>query len=591
MTVPIIDQLRNTRRNDCGCAAAVMLAGAVDPSVVTYSNVDALSKRFDIPDDGTGPADLLAMGAALGVKFKYAADVAYPYITLIDQTKMPKANQWRPVAGIAHWVVRIDAETYHDPYWPDKRGANMKALRSVIDLAEMAARKFVSRLPLPCRVGLASAPPVVIPPQTLTGVTSMTKAKSRGVNMRTQPIKLKPDNSPQDMREGELTRIRWINAGDIVDVSKVVNGWANIDLANNGRVIATGVALASLLDPVTAPPPENPTKPVPVPASGNMIGKHPALPRLPFHQLFGLHMLTDGKPMLQEYMDAGCKSFTVMNNVAAAREARAAGCAVIYRRFIDHGVVPDPFDFVRGMGLHKSDQVMVMGINEADNISTSDLVRRFDWDRRFAEAVWALYPECFPLIGSFSMGTPQLENPEVARVWRDTYGKFLNDNWQRVGLNYHSYSGRPSKEFPPANADVVDPEWFEMRHLKYAYDPFFGALDRRVILTSDESGVDIGSIGGFPAAGYNGDSMLRWWQYRRALFEPNDQQYVFNAFQAVPNERWAGYNVRGYVGTLSRIWRGEIPVQRSFALLASQFVGGGESPLPADWSPAPKDYR
>lgn len=319
-----------------------------------------------------------------------------------------------------------------------------------------------------------------------------------------------------------------------------------------------------------------------------MIGAHPALPSLPMHQRMGMHMLEAGKPQLDDYLAANCRSFTVLNNVAAAREARDVGAAVIFRRFIDHGVVPDPVEFARTIGLGAGDAVMVMGINEADNIATSDLVRRFDWDKRFAEAVWQLYPRCFPLIGSFSMGTPQLENGDVARVWRETYGAFLNQNWQRVGLNYHSYSARPAAGYPPQNVEVIEPKWLEMRHLLFGYDPALGGLDKRVVLASDESGVDVGSVGGFGACGYTGDGLLRWWRLRRELFEAHAQQYVFNLFQAdTHNARWAGYNTRPFLGSLTQIWTDRIG--RSLELdRAFKPVDRAVSPLPANWSPPSK---
>ena len=138
------------------------------------------------------------------------------------------------------------------------------------------------------------------------------------------------------------------------------------------------------------------------------------------------------------------------------------------------------------MGLQASDRLMVMGLNEADCLPTHDLRKRFAWDKAFAEAVWDMLPNCFPVLGSFSMGTPEIENPNVAAVWRETYGAFLNANWQRAGLNYHSYSGRPADGYPPVDVQVIQPKWFEMRHLRFSYDPALGALEKRGVLASDE---------------------------------------------------------------------------------------------------------
>jgi hypothetical protein len=334
-----------------------------------------------------------------------------------------------------------------------------------------------------------------------------------------------------------------------------------------------------LTQPVVDPPP------VVAPPPGTLIGAHPALPALAPHQLLGVHMLEAGQPQLGDFLRAGCRSFTILGNVGAARDARAAGAAVIYRRFIDHGHVPDPAEFARNIGLSANDAVMVMGINEADNIATDALRQRFEWERVFAETIWALYPNCFPVIGGFSMGTPRIEDAGVAAEWRATYGAFLNANAHRVGLNYHSYSGRPAESFPPRTVPVIEPKWFELRHIEFTYNPALGALDRRVLLVSDESGVDVQGVGGFPDCGYDDALFMTWYQQRMAHFAPHPQQYVFNLFQGDDhNTRWGGYRVRRYLGPLSTIWSGSVP--RAFMPVPRD--AGTNSPLPAEWSPPAK---
>lgn len=340
-----------------------------------------------------------------------------------------------------------------------------------------------------------------------------------------------------------------------------------------------------LTDPVIDPAPivQPPLTP------GALIGAHPALPALAPHQLLGMHMLEAGQPQLGDFLRAGCRSFTILGNIGAARDARAAGAAVIFRRFIDHGHVPDPAEFARNIGLSATDAVMVMGINEADNIATDALRQRFEWERVFAETIWALYPSCFPVIGGFSMGTPRIEDAGVAAEWRATYGAFLNANAHRVGLNYHSYSGRPAEGFPPRAVPVIEPKWFEMRHLEFTYSAALGALDRRVVLVSDESGVDVQGVGGFPDCGYDDALFMTWYQQRVAMFAQHSQQYVFNLFQGDDhNTRWGGYRVRRYLGPLSTIWSGSAP--RDFTPIPRS-VPDGVSPLPPGWSPPPKHTR
>jgi hypothetical protein len=312
---------------------------------------------------------------------------------------------------------------------------------------------------------------------------------------------------------------------------------------------------------------------------------------LPFYKRIGVHMLTSGKPQLQEYIDAGCRAFTCLDNVSAAREARQAGAAAIFRRYINLGVIPDPVQFARGMGVDAGDTLILMGINEADSISTSDLDKRFAWERAWALEAHRLYPKCFIVIGSFSMGTPQLENADVAKKFRDTYGAFLNANADWCGVNYHGYSGRPTPDYPPQTAPVIAPEWLEMRWLKYAYSPNGGGLSKDVVLVNDESGVDVAGTGGFSACGYSEETFGRWWSFRKSLYAAWPQQYIFNLFQGdATSNSWRGYNVRGYLGKLRQIWSGadvRVPWLTGVADLAHYDTRGG-SPLPAGWEPTPK---
>ena len=130
-----------------------------------------------------------------------------------------------------------------------------------------------------------------------------------------------------------------------------------------------------------------------------------------------------------------------------------------------------------------------------------------------------------------------------------------------------------------------------MRWLKWGYDPARGALDKRVVLVNDESGVDVSSRGGFTACGYTEDQFLMWWNKRRELYEAFPQQYVFNLFQGDPeNARWAGYRVNGYLGVLRRIWGGQAPRQAGHVRLGLLAKAEGDSPLPASWNPERKEH-
>ncbi len=563
MLLPIqhITQQGNGWSNDCGPADVLMLCRAL--GLAKTVTVLDIAKKIDVSQDGTDSPALVRGFALFGVVARIGF-AGFPRIEIVDYGQMPRGIKAPGYASATflHWILRESAEVYHDPLYATDIG-RITIDPAIIESAHAVGLARAKAAGFDCRgVGVVEALQQVPPPQ-LGGTMPTGKTSGRAIvrwkswNVReTADVK---SGVAAGAIEGELyngdqfTVLRELTVGGLT--------FAEIDLAAGGAQLKARNTAGQLrrtyvlkqgngwqyLEPIVTAPP--------IPAG--VIGVHPALPALPFNKRLGVHMLTTGKPPLQEWLDAGCRSFTCMDNVAAAREARAAGAAAIYRRYIQSGV-PDPAEFVKYMGLDAGDRVMVMGINEADSLSTSDLVPRFAWDKRFAEAVWARYPNCFPVIGSFSMGTPQIENPDVARVWRETYGRFLNDNWHRVGLNYHSYSGRPDASFPPPQAGVVTPEWLEMRHLKYGYDATLGALDKRVILVGDETGVDQQGTGGFAGCGYDDATFMRWWEMRRALFEPHPQQYVFNLFQANPdNERWAGYEVRRFRDLIkARIWAG-----------------------------------
>lgn len=565
--------------NDCGPACVLMLARWMGAD--KGRGVADIANYLGRVGRVTGVADLTKALQWFGLTPRGGMGQPYPYIALVRYDRLPERyypNLSVDAKGnpVLHWVLRLSDTTYHDPLYPGVRGAN-----KTMTLAQFAAAEVSPSY----RIGIAERPKETT---TVTPTSATVKAVSWNVRR---------DKTTKAESLGVLVK------GDTVTVAGVVQGeggeWYSIPLSAGGVTIKqvadekTPVVAYMRADGfVSATPPTNPTPAPTYPTSRpRAIGTHPALPVLPFHKLVGVHMLTSGKPQLQEYIDAGCRAFTCMDNVAAAREARAAGAASIFRRFINHGVVPEPTAFARGMGVDANDALILMGINEADSISTSEIEKRFAWDKAWALEAHRLYPKCFIVIGSFSMGTPQLENAEVAKRFRDTYTPFLNANADWCGVNYHGYSGRPTPDYPPATAPVIAPEWLEMRWLKYAYDPKFGALSKDVVLVNDESGVDVAGAGGFSACNYTEELFGRWWAFRKSLYEAWPQQYIFNLFQGdATSNSWRGYNVRGYLGKLRQIWSGadvRVPWLTGVADLAHYDTRGG-SPLPANWEPTPK---
>lgn len=346
--------------------------------------------------------------------------------------------------------------------------------------------------------------------------------------------------------DGELTNDgKWV----LVDIKPERMSVSGVVLAPSVNATFVGYASSQFMKPATIiTPPPQPSAPA--------IGVHPALPALAFNKRLGVHTLERIEEAREAYA-LGCRSFTMMNNISGAREMRQMGAAVIVRHYMPGGQLWSVDQFLAAFGLGHDDTFIVMGINEADNISTSEIETRFAYDKEFALKVHAQNPKCFVVIGGFSMGTPQLDDPNTATRFRNTYGAFLNANASWCGLNYHSYHRRHSAAVPPASQAVEDPAWWPKRFLLWGYNAGAGGLNNNVVMVSDEAGVDIGGIGGFPACGYDDDTFLRWWEMQRAWFEPVSQVYTQNVFQLSPRADWAGYNARVVLGGMAKVWRGE----------------------------------
>lgn len=140
MNIPYVSQVGNDPKNDCGLACVLMLAQAI--GVGLYDTVYEWSKKIDQADDGTTDKNLADMIKQLGLTPITGVGVTqYPYIEIVNYKSLPDANKYDKTGTFLHWIVRLSATNYHDPYWPSAvkiRGANMVAGSGVLDNAEYA---------------------------------------------------------------------------------------------------------------------------------------------------------------------------------------------------------------------------------------------------------------------------------------------------------------------------------------------------------------------------------------------------------------------------------------------------------------------
>lgn len=573
---PYQSQQGNNVLNDCGPACALMLARWLDRGM--SDTVAQWAKRIDAAHDGTTPADLAGMLRALGLTPQIGAATLLPRIELVHYERMPVQNPIYKGRTFLHWIVRLSDSTYHDPLWDGVAGANLTATKAQLDAASAGFINSVGIVERPRNTPMSE--PARTPYERVYHVihssASIEEAvaifKAAYLNDR-QTVGFSYDDA--GIGDG-LKAKRAILHGIPADKQA-----AFIAFFKQWYPTAT-VEFAGVTTPAQ---PTNPTPPT-APASGTAIGVHQALPALAFNKRLGVHTLERIEEAREAYA-LGCRAFTMMNNIAGAREMRQRGAAVIVRCFMDHGQLWSVDQFIQRFGVNADDSFIIMGINEADNISTSDIERRFAYEREFALKMHALSPKSFIAIGGFSMGTPQIDDLNVAKRFRDTYAEFINTNASWCGLNYHSYQRRHSTELPPVSEKVEDPRWWPRRFLEYGYNPQFGGLNSNVVMVSDESGVDIGGIGGFPMCGYNDNAFLKWYALHRAWFEGAPQIYIQNIFQFSPRADWAGYYARVVLGGMSQVWQGTAPAVRDVLM---QEIYEGEAPG-ADWSPPAKDVR
>lgn len=134
-SVPYISQWgigANIHINDCGIASAAMLAASKGVKI----NIDEQAKKWDAPDDGTTPHDLVNLLASVGV----AAEVMYglnprtPAICLGYYSAFSRSCVWDKKFYGAHWLVKLydegDYTVAHDPDYLGNDGAFKKYLKS-----------------------------------------------------------------------------------------------------------------------------------------------------------------------------------------------------------------------------------------------------------------------------------------------------------------------------------------------------------------------------------------------------------------------------------------------------------------------------
>lgn len=574
--VPYVNQIDNApRKNECGLACCLMLSRWNGKGMT--ASVTALSQKYDAPDDGTSPANLVQCLKDIGLTPTIGAAAQLPRIVLVQYDRLPKEfrRDKRDVVldasghRLLHWINEIEADettcTYHDPYHAGTAGANIRVPKAVLDLAEVAAGS---------RVGIKERP---------AEITTMTKLKVL-VDVRVRTGMLVADST-------------WTNfalkAGQTIDAT-VSNGWAAFtderyalyDQAKNRQD-----TLYSVMEygGVKYLQPDTPVTPPPA-VSGFKLG----VSVLHAHEL------------LEPAYQAGVRCFLIMDGAVAAKNFKRAhpDAIVMYRRFVPHGSgIPDPKVFAAEAGIGEG-VVFVSPLNECDSWcygTPAEIESRAKFDNQLADMCRAngtVYAA-----GGFSMGTPDFTKPEICDAMRKFYAPGYNA--KKYAMNWHTYSptmgwiyghptallsasrdtshprmfgdvitylvgrdnhpatvrfnaGKHGSYFTTAAADPIGQRiWFE-RRWEWVFDSCgFDASPNLLGIYSDETGVDEGGVGGFPAHKASDADVEKWAREYVALqrLPLNGGPSVMRGaaiFQAGDTGQWNGYNVGGNFGAIVR---------------------------------------
>lgn len=566
--VPYVNQIDSApRKNECGLACCLMLSrwnGKGYDKTVTE-----LSQKYDAPDDGTSPANLMRCLGDMGLR-PIPKAALYPYIELVQYDKLPAAlrrDKRQPVliadgSHLLHWIVRLSDTEYHDPYHSAELGANLKTTKNILDAAEINKDS---------RVGIVERP------------VNMTKVNATvlvDVRLRTGP---------------EVSDATWTNlgllAGNKITGELVAGGFVkykddkyaiydrNKVKQEFGYVVSEYGGIKYLnVTPITEPP-------IPQP-SGFKLGV----------SVLGAHHL------LEQAYQAGIRSFLIMDGVLAAVQFKKAhpDAIVMYRRFLPQGSgIPSASAFSAEAALGNG-IVFVSPLNECDNWcygSVAEIEARAKFDTelaRMCKANGTIYAS-----GGFSMGTPDFTKPEICEAMKRFYAPGYNAGL--FAMNMHTYSPTmgwiyggagsrmagllAAKNMNIANGVVSIPVgrnghiatykvhagnkrdvladpigqriWFE-RRWEFLFDSCgFDRSPNLLGIYSDETGIDEGGVGGFPAHGAGDAEIERWGREYVALSKLplNGGPSVMRAatiFQAGNRQTWSGYEVSGNFSAIAR---------------------------------------
>lgn len=349
-------------------------------------------------------------------------------------------------------------------------------------------------------------------------MTKYRVASDIGLNVRTIP------SSSNNVPIGVLPN------GAIVDViATTSNGWhelAPVAVSGVTLVKQRAFAFAEYMTPVIVPPPVT-------------TGKI----RL------GVNVINGSGDVARRALAAGHTAVSIIDNFQLAADlANDTSITVMARRWVRSMPAPDPDTIFEGAA--SPHVVYLTPLNECDVIcygSPEEIARRAAYDREMWAKMKARGRKYAG--GGFSMGTPDYTRPDICEAMRTHYRPLYNDG---MAINYHLYSPTPNH--------VMD-EWYEGRWRFLFTHCGFDPNPNLAGIYCDETGLDEGGVGGFPAHGMSATQIGAWCRRFLAYSQDGDYAGLLRAavlFQAGNVTDWRGYNIDYAFAEIGAAARGNI---------------------------------
>jgi Bacterial SH3 domain len=350
-----------------------------------------------------------------------------------------------------------------------------------------------------------------------------------------------------------------VASGATVDVLAVAGQWARVSLDAGGVRLGTegaitspafGYMFAPLLSSLEVPVPTLP----------------PSRARLGFAVIFN-------RDAAFAAGNAGCRYFSIIGNPELASQVkdRWPDAVVMVQPYLNvSGSLPSIDYTMKQLNGATDPRLIYTGINESDQVGQDvrGIKTRAPYDVAMATAV-AKSSVARYAAGSWSVGCPDYTSKDVCDCLKALYAPHYNSGL--FDLDHHLYSPNMrhvhETGFTPvnyaSNTDNLTPQqWFETRWIfnfqRCGFDP---SCPSRIFCS--ETGVDEGSVGGFPAHYATPEQVLSW---AKRFIEVSSAPITVSGktynsplvgaaiFQLGDTDRWLGYNVQSFVTPLGPIY-------------------------------------